>query len=816
MDPVTILTALSQLLELASSVSNILNFICSAHTAPLDIQKARDEIASHLTLFKSVQCLIERGENYAVHFSSLVGPDGPINASMQAIHDLSSLIGENPSERNHRDRFLTVLANFKNVTLDEITWAVKQRQIREIRARLERQKTSTSIALSAAVTSITLSVSKESINRAQRIHESLKETNDKFSEMEKKNILDHCLPPNDNITTIHKDRKSQQEPETCGWVSREADFIAWLKPHNSYSKSCRFICIHGIPGAGKTVLASSLIEIAASNCRSRGYAYYYCLYSRKQDEAVPFLKWALRQLCKQKQIILPKIKDAYEREDGLSVEDLLDCLEQVSFAYENGVYIIVDAVDESKPRENILKVLVEIGTNERFRNVSLLFTCREENEIMGQVQLLGKRCARISMSNANVRCDIKHYIHAQLATVPFFVRCEDDAFLEEVETTLTQKAKGMFRWAVCQLDVLKRKRDRGSIREALETLPGDIFATYERILVEIPEGDREFAKTALALICSDTAEIPSAEVLVHACLYNVPFNEIGRFSVPTLKETCGSLISLSVLNRAPASRFPRSNEEPQKFHPNLANLAWRDLANKYLESPDFKDLPRKEKTKVWSERFKIRERRRETLLGYCVDKCYLKFLRVLVRHGASFEREPEVLYTVMKVFTDSDRVLEALKFLLGAGADPNPKPANYEDEPHQTQAGFAFTPLQLAVYLLEYEWVELLLDENADVNKIGTPDGVIPSRWDDPDAQSDEARALQAIAQQSVLEICSYAQPDWIRESGSNGEAARESIRELLKRHGAEDRDEGARDGDMDESMGDGTTTSDGMNDFIR
>jgi hypothetical protein len=202
--------------------------------------------------------------------------------------------------------------------------------------------------------------------------------------------------------------------------------------------------VHGIPGAGKTVLASFLIETAAASVKSHGYAYYYCLYSRGQDETVPLLKCIVRQLCKQAgNKILTILKDTYEREDALSVQDLLNCLEAISHEYENGVYIVVDAVDESKPRGDLVKLLSEIGTTERFWKVSLLFTSREENEIMEPIRQLGNACAFVCMANHNVREDIKRYVHNQLTTLPVFARWGDEAVLEDVENTLTQKAKGM-------------------------------------------------------------------------------------------------------------------------------------------------------------------------------------------------------------------------------------------------------------------------------------------------------------------------------------------------------------------------------------
>lgn len=261
--------------------------------------------------------------------------------------------------------------------------------------------------------------------------------------MEKNKILDHCLPKSVDIASIHKDRKKKQEPEACAWVHSEESIQTWLQPRVSSNSNTRLICVHGIPGAGKTVLSSFIIEAAAASCKSHGYAYYYCLYSRDQDETVSFLKHVLRQLCKQAgTIILPMFKDAYNRGDALFQEDLLECIAQISQTFKDGVHIVIDAVDESKPRKTLIETLGQLGTTEQFWNVSLLFTSREENEIMETIRLLGNACACISISNPNVREDIKRYIQKQLPTLPLLESWDNDFVLERIEKPLTRKAKG--------------------------------------------------------------------------------------------------------------------------------------------------------------------------------------------------------------------------------------------------------------------------------------------------------------------------------------------------------------------------------------
>ncbi|KAK5629633.1 hypothetical protein RRF57_005348 [Xylaria bambusicola] len=802
--------------------------------------------------------------------------NGPLEEANRAIVELLDLVGGDASTNNPLDGVRMIIGNFRKVTLTEVNWTLKRDKINDARRRLEIQKSIVQTALSTTVG---------------------------IKDMERKRIIDHCLPLIPAMPEIHRDRKDQLEPETCNWVFREQKFQNWLAPHDISETHCRFICIHGIPGAGKTVLASSIIETVAKRYASRGVAYYYCLYSRGQDETIPFLKWILRLLCKQGPFIVPKLlEDAYETEEPLSVDELLQCLEAVSQHYRNGVYIIVDAVDESKPRENLVNILSRIGTEERFRKVSLLMTSREENEVMEPIRQLDKACTCISMSNKNVCIDLKRYVHERLIKIPVFNRLDDEDFLEEVENSLTLKANGMFRWAVCQLDVLRSKRDQESIRNALQTLPRDIFETYERILVEIKDEEKEFARTALALICSHTME--SAEDLVNACLFCIPYRLIHTYDLGALKDILGSLISTSKMSRMPPTVFNRREEDqfhrcnlahytvkeylfspeiakgkakffalsdrvvgnidltviftglghfgnqpqiaqshrgrlllmtryqeyclkmtqealvsrradimhnddliktrgtlrvvqnefptwlslwtwetrPAETHTgillNLATLRWRDLAKKYLDIHDFKKkVNNKQRQRTWTEKFKLRAKPIGTLLGHCLRQRQFDFLRIFVEHGrASFQHEPEALYTAMHVLRHEGKALENLEFLLRNGADPNPTPSDQAEE-------FAFTPLQLAVYMLEYDWIELLLDEGADVNWTRTG-GVLPSCASEPGF---EPESLGEISRRTCLEICSYAQPSWLSEAGVDEVNIRNSIRELLQRHGAEE-----------------------------
>ena len=67
---------------------------------------------------------------------------------------------------------------------------------------------------------------------------------------------------------------------------------------------------------------------------------------------------------------------------------------------------------------------------------------------------------------------------------------------------LFAKVGNRFRWAVCQIDALQRlKGDRKIVREALANLPKDLYKTYDRVIIEVPEEEQIFVQHVLYWIC---------------------------------------------------------------------------------------------------------------------------------------------------------------------------------------------------------------------------------------------------------------------------------------------------------------------------
>ncbi|KAI1144534.1 hypothetical protein F5Y05DRAFT_418489 [Hypoxylon sp. FL0543] len=467
----------------------------------------------------------------------------------------------------------------------------QQRKAQELLTQLERQRGLLNVALEA-----------DNAMNLTSINHCVKEIEASIDDGEKRRILG-WLKPSIDMYEFHSEQHDKQEDETCEWITNSQGWKQWLAGGSSEPGGYRrFIWIYGIPGAGKTVLASFLIDSIAIHCQATGYSYYYCHNERNQDETIPFLRWVVGDLSRQIGRFIPNELEQLNEAGHFDIKTLLNCFLIITRQFQRAdkrVYIVVDAVDESKkPRERFLDVLIKIGTDPSFEHVSLLMTSRDEEDIRdrmfgaerdggllppiedGYVTNNADASApytAITMSNSDVMRAIETYVKKQIARNVRF-KLWSPKFREKVENDLARNARGMFRWVACQIDFLERiYQDRERVLETLSDLPETIFDTYARILASIAPEERAFARTALALICSNTSGIKSADVLVRASLHNVPHGAMHRYDIKMLKIILGCLVKVTDLKKRPVSIFRREDEGFPFQKASLAHYTVREF-----------------------------------------------------------------------------------------------------------------------------------------------------------------------------------------------------------------------------------------------
>lgn len=115
----------------------------------------------------------------------------------------------------------------------------------------------------------------------------------------------------------------------------------------------------GIPGAGKTILASIVIDHLHTSFNKNpnvGIAYVYCNF-RRQDEqkADDLVANLLKQLASGLPSFPAALKDLYDgysrSQSRPSLSELAETLCLVAGMYEERVFIVVDALDECHPSD---------------------------------------------------------------------------------------------------------------------------------------------------------------------------------------------------------------------------------------------------------------------------------------------------------------------------------------------------------------------------------------------------------------------------------------------------------------------------------
>jgi hypothetical protein len=311
------------------------------------------------------------------------------------------------------------------------------------------------------------------------------------------------------------------------------------------SGSNRALWLHGIPGAGKTVLFSFIVESVKQHLKSTatpstGLAYYYCSFDRAQDETQHLLRWVMSQLCHQLKYIPDEIRELYDAGSEPTTKSLVLALSATLHSFRR-VYLFIDALDESLDRQRLLDMIVQLAGSD-FEAISLLVMSRKELDI---IETLESVFSSLSLSNPRVDEDIRVYIQSELRSHRKFSRWPT-ILKEDIEAALVKGAQGMFRWAFCQLDILRKLTTESAIREALGQLPKTLDETYERILISIPTENRLVAHRALQWLAFSPG-FPSLDSLAKVVSMDIeryPFSSGSELLDPKdLLEICSCLIT---------------------------------------------------------------------------------------------------------------------------------------------------------------------------------------------------------------------------------------------------------------------------------
>lgn len=294
-----------------------------------------------------------------------------------------------------------------------------------------------------------------------------------------------------NFRAKHQSVLSNHHAGTGDWFFSTPEFQSW---RNGTSKA---IWCTGIPGAGKTILASVVIDKLEHELEySKGeiLAYVYCSYQEPDHISINLLANILRQIVQRQPTLPHRIRELYGthlvKGTQLSLDEILTEMQALSQRFTN-LYLVVDALDEcymdGGTRVTFLEAVQKI-TN----NVHLLVTSRTTVNVHACLPTAAS--IRVDAKDH----DIRKYLQDRMGHESRLRRViADDRDLEDtIVSTILENAKGMFLLARLHLASLAKKHTRRDIRLALSGLPKGIYDTYNEVLGRILRQDEEDVELA--------------------------------------------------------------------------------------------------------------------------------------------------------------------------------------------------------------------------------------------------------------------------------------------------------------------------------
>jgi hypothetical protein len=306
------------------------------------------------------------------------------------------------------------------------TWPWKEKEVAKILQSIEKFKTIFILALNG-----------ETLQVVRAIQDSVKEVSESIQKMtisdRHKRILKWLKSSDPSVN--HNAARKKHEPTTGDWLLESEIFTNWRQGTRTS------LWLNGKPGAGKTILCSTIIEGIKSCLDSADtYAYFYFDFSDAEKQKVTnMLSSIIAQLSGVP--VLPKVVDElYSKyKDGNQQPSQDDLVETLISIFTNRTYLILDALDECSERADLLIVLRRIVQVTESLQVNVLVTSREEQDISEALQGV--------MESVNLECggldaDIERHIQKCLENDREW-RKDPPHVKQEIQDALMKGAHGM-------------------------------------------------------------------------------------------------------------------------------------------------------------------------------------------------------------------------------------------------------------------------------------------------------------------------------------------------------------------------------------
>ena len=242
-----------------------------------------------------------------------------------------------------------------------------------------------------------------------------------------------------NFRARQHEVSSKQQANTGQWLLNDPKFVAWKNAEGNR----RLLWCYGVPGAGKTVLASSVIKHLASTFKATNIAVLgiYCDYrEHKEQSCIKYFASLLGQLLHHQNTVPKRVKDAFEQHSHAQVDPTAaEYLHMITAQLSSlkRVFVVVDALDECTEDNATRHDLIE-GIMELPDKVSVMITSRHISGIEDYENAL-------QLTIEAHEEDVRLYVQGRLKKEKKFARQVDmdDDLQTQIVDGVVEKASGM-------------------------------------------------------------------------------------------------------------------------------------------------------------------------------------------------------------------------------------------------------------------------------------------------------------------------------------------------------------------------------------
>ncbi|KAH7409627.1 hypothetical protein BKA64DRAFT_705387 [Cadophora sp. MPI-SDFR-AT-0126] len=328
-----------------------------------------------------------------------------------------------------------------------------------------------------------------------RLAHQIRTINDNLKEEERLKIFEWLSTV--EYRSHHRSKAKTLLPGSGQWLLKKREFIEWISRSTS-----SILWLHGIPGSGKSMLISHVIEYLQSrSIEDGGLAYFYCARSANEPERadpVELLRCLVEQmscLSEDEPIQLPvakaykdKKKEARGRKaEKLSMDECVDVM--LELLQLNPVTFVIDGLDECDParRQDLLDAFQELITGSD-NIVKIFVSSRDDHDLVHRLSKTPNLYIRASDNSGDIESFVKTRVDEAIDKGRILCGKVPQDLRNVIVENLIRKAEGMFRLVSLHVQSLcdpSRIKTRANVLDTLDHLPLDLQRSYDTIFGQI-------------------------------------------------------------------------------------------------------------------------------------------------------------------------------------------------------------------------------------------------------------------------------------------------------------------------------------------